>query len=442
MKSPRLAVGLYVGGVGTLSVALVALWIVQRWEANGSAIAFFWLLYVLGDRLHLERPVQGIPLAGLRSIPPTLSAGFLVLLVCAFAVEPLSAALVGLGSLLAPGGWRGWLRALFNAAQLSISAGVASAVFHLTQMSDLPETVGLVVGAFGGALIGVALNTALVGGVLSIERRRKFRGVVRELAWPSPGTLAFALLALIVALLYRDLGAASAILILAPLFVLRRQRSGKVELDASHERTIRAFVRAVELKDEYTSRHSERVAEIAVQLHRHLGCPSEELVDRYYGALLHDIGKIAVSGRVLTKPGQLTDEEFEVVKRHPSTGAMVVARIEFLRHLVPEILHHHERLDGKGYPNGLERESIPAAARILAVADVFEALTSERPYRNALSNREAIDELQQVKGTQLDPNGVRALIDLLESGHVFPVLPARERPERKEVPTDVVERRA
>src|SRR5439155_14716731 len=113
---------------------------------------------------------------------------------------------------------------------------------------------------------------------------------------------------------------AAVIFILGPLLVLRGARQGKVELDNAQDRTLRAFVRAVELKDPYTSRHSERVAAIAVEIHRALGAREHDLERRYYGALLHDIGKIAVSGRILTKAGRLTTEEYEEVQRHPGTG--------------------------------------------------------------------------------------------------------------------------
>jgi HD-GYP domain-containing protein (c-di-GMP phosphodiesterase class II) len=262
---------------------------------------------------------------------------------------------------------------------------------------------------------------------MALERSRGVFDVLREMAWPTVANLPFGLVALLVAILYQQGGIAAAGFILAPLFVLRGARQGKVELDRAQERTLRAFVRAVELKDPYTSRHSERVATITVELHRALGAREERLERRYYGALMHDIGKVGVASHILTKPGRLTPEEFETIQRHPGTSAFVVGGVRFLQDLVPEVLHHHERMDGRGYPSGLAGDQIPFEARVLAVADTFEALTSDRPYRNALTHLEALREIERSSGSQLDPIPVRALRDLLREGHIFPALPSRSQ---------------
>jgi HD-GYP domain-containing protein (c-di-GMP phosphodiesterase class II) len=308
---------------------------------------------------------------------------------------------------------------------MSLSGGLASASFLLIQ-SVLGDGVGvLLLSAIGGALVAILLNTTLVAGVVGLERGRSLLSVWRELAWPTIGSLPFGFAALFVAVLYGQWGPVAAVFILAPLFVLRRARHGKVELEAARERTLRAFVSAVELKDPYTSRHSERVAAIALEIHRALGKREEFLQRRYYGALLHDIGKVGVSGRILGKPGRLTSSEYEVIQRHPGTGAFVVGGVSFLQDLVPEILHHHERIDGRGYPSALADEEIPFEARVLAVADTFEALTSDRPYRNALSHQQALVEIRASAGSQLDPVPVEALTRLIKSGHMFPALPKR-----------------
>jgi HD-GYP domain-containing protein (c-di-GMP phosphodiesterase class II) len=127
----------------------------------------------------------------------------------------------------------------------------------------------------------------------------------------------------------------------------------------------------------------------------------------------------------LRKPGRLTDEEFEVVERHPTTGALVLSGVSFLKDVVPEVLHHHERLDGGGYPSGLVGDAIPFEARVLAVADTYEALTSDRPYRRGFTADEALSELRRSSGSQLDPVAVHALEEVLARGNKFPALPTR-----------------
>jgi putative nucleotidyltransferase with HDIG domain len=204
---------------------------------------------------------------------------------------------------------------------------------------------------------------------------------------------------------------------------LRFARKAKIGLDDARERTITEFVRAVETKDPYTFRHSERVATIAVELHRELGGKARYLELRWSGGVLHDIGKVAVPAEILTKRAALTSEEFEAIKLHPGLGADVVDEIDSLRDLVPEIRHHHERMDGQGYPVGLCGEAIPYEARVLAVADAFEALTSDRPYRPGLTAQEALDELTRTAGDHHDPQIVAALRRVIAGGVSF------DRPE-------------
>ena len=133
-----------------------------------------------------------------------------------------------------------------------------------------------------------------------------------------------------------------------------------------------------------------------------------------YAATLHDIGKIGIAGWVLNKPGALTDEEYTHVKTHPLLGDTIIEPVEFLQGPRPIILHHHERFDGKGYPDGLRGEDIPLSARILSVADAFEAMRSDRPYRKALPLREAREELLSNSGTQFDPEVVRVFLGILD----------------------------
>lgn len=181
-------------------------------------------------------------------------------------------------------------------------------------------------------------------------------------------------------------------------------------------KTVRGFALAVEAKDRYTHGHSENVMKYTVVLAKHLGLPDAELENVKYAGLLHDIGKIGVSELILNKPGRLTPSEFDEIKKHPSLGANIIADVPFLRPLVPMVLHHHEFYDGNGYPSGIKGDQIPFGARILAVADAYEAMTSDRPYRRSLSQQTALEILSSGKSKQFDPHIVDIFQEILRSG--------------------------
>jgi hypothetical protein len=174
--------------------------------------------------------------------------------------------------------------------------------------------------------------------------------------------------------------------------------------------TLRALTRSIDAKDPYTCGHSERVANLGRRLALRIGCTPQQAERIYLCGLLHDIGKIGIPEAVLQKPGRLTDEEFAQVKRHPTVGAAILDGIDELDDIIPGVLHHHERMDGRGYPGGLVGQDIPLYARILAVADSFDAMTSPRPYREVLSIRAVVNEFKHHTGTQFDPVVSAALL--------------------------------
>jgi putative nucleotidyltransferase with HDIG domain len=178
-------------------------------------------------------------------------------------------------------------------------------------------------------------------------------------------------------------------------------------------KTIRAFALAVEAKDEYTHGHSENVMKYAVMIAKNLKIPHQEIERVQYAGLLHDIGKIGVSEYILNKPGKLTPQEFQEIKKHPELGARIISDVPFLKSLVPLVLHHHEYFGGGGYPNGIAGEDIPFGARILTVSDAYEAMTSDRPYRRSLSQDVAFSILDTQRGIQFDPAIVDAFLDVM-----------------------------
>ena len=179
--------------------------------------------------------------------------------------------------------------------------------------------------------------------------------------------------------------------------------------------TIRAFAHAVEVKDQYTHGHSENVMQYTMLLAKHLNLPDDELENIKYAGLLHDIGKIGISEQILNKPGKLTLDEYEEIKKHPVLGARIIDDVPSLKRLVPMVLHHHEYYNGHGYPHGIVGDNIPFGARILSVADTFEAMTSDRPYRKALSFDIACDILRQERGKQFDGHIVDAFLEVIST---------------------------
>jgi putative nucleotidyltransferase with HDIG domain len=172
------------------------------------------------------------------------------------------------------------------------------------------------------------------------------------------------------------------------------------------------LTRAIEARDAYTQGHSARVTTLAEEVARRLGWSAEQLATLRIGGPLHDIGKLAVSDEVLRKEGKLDPEEIDQIRQHPKIGARILLRMAALREAIPYVLYHHERWDGLGYPSGKAGEEIPVEARVLAVADAFDAMTSDRPYRRALSRDEALAEVERCAGTQFDPEIARVFLEV------------------------------
>jgi HD-GYP domain-containing protein (c-di-GMP phosphodiesterase class II) len=175
---------------------------------------------------------------------------------------------------------------------------------------------------------------------------------------------------------------------------------------------LRALTSAIDAKDPYTCGHSERVAAISAEIARSVGLDDRTVGRVYLSGLLHDVGKIGVPEAVLTKPGRLTKAEFAVMKKHPEIGGRIIGGIKQVEDLLPGVLYHHERMDGRGYPEGLTRKEIPLFGRIIGLADSFDAMTSNRTYRRALPLEVTLAEIRRYAGTQFDPEMVEAFFRL------------------------------
>ncbi|NUP98826.1 MAG: HD domain-containing protein [Armatimonadetes bacterium] len=186
------------------------------------------------------------------------------------------------------------------------------------------------------------------------------------------------------------------------------------ELRSTYDDTLAALSGALDLRDNETEGHARRVTRYSVRIAEALGIRGQEMVDIERGALMHDIGKIGVPDAILLKPGKLTDEEWAVMRTHPQLGWQMIKNIRFLAGAAPIVLHHHERFDGDGYPGRLKQQDIPLGARIFAIADTFDAMTSDRPYRKALPYEVARQEIERCAETQFDPMVVSAFQSISE----------------------------
>ncbi|MGP4050140.1 HD-GYP domain-containing protein [Streptomyces sp. 2A115] len=358
---------------------------------------------------------------------------FPVLLAGAFLLPPPAAALVALpGALLSCVEQRPrWLRRVWRAAQLMLGAWAASRVHwalggrDAVVQADFPYAL---VPAGAAVLAFCAVLTVLDGGILATAERVPVRTAWRGLFPRSLAPVAVhGLAGLMMAVLWRSpYGPVAALLVLLPMYVSWWVFAQYHRERAAHQATIRALVQAVDIKDGYTRGHSERVGQASMMIARELGMDDERAEVLRFAGILHDVGKLGVPTRLLRKDGPLTPEERRVIELHPEYGHEMVRGIGFLGEARSAILHHHERLDGSGYPYGLVGGQIPEFARVVAVADAFDAMTSTRSYRRARPVVAALKELERCAGAQFDPRMVTALVRALSRHGWHPAVTADE----------------
>ncbi|MCF3965017.1 HD-GYP domain-containing protein, partial [Streptomyces fuscigenes] len=359
--------------------------------------------------------------------PAPAGSFFPVLLAAAFLLPPATAALVAVpGALLgrverppyaARRVWRASQLALatWAAARAQTALGGPVALGGGGYGLTTPDFPYVLLPAGAAALVFCLVLTALDGGILAAAERVPVRAAWRGLL---PRSLAahgaHVLAGLMMAVLWRSpYGPLSALFVLLPMSVSCWVFAQYHRERAAHQATIRAFVQAVDIKDRYTRGHSERVGRASAMIAAELGMDRDRLEVLRFAGILHDVGKLGVPTRVLRKDGPLTPQERRVIELHPEYGHEIVRGIAFLGQARSAILHHHERMDGSGYPHGLRGEEIPEFARVVAVADAFDAMTSTRSYSRARPVGTAVAELRRCAGTQFDPAMVGALVRAL-----------------------------
>lgn len=335
-----------------------------------------------------------------------------------------------------------WHRRMFDMGTYTL-ASVATALVFVALVGSEPRVDGwLVPTALLAALVNYGINSYLVALAVSLTTDQRWWSVWKEkFQWLFPHYLVFGLLGLALAAAYRALGIAGVLAFVAPPLMMRlavRQyifrtaqhveelkrtnveleevnrdiRQVSEELRETYDGTLVALVSALDARDHETKGHSSRVTCYMMDMARVMGVVegSQEWMDMQRGALLHDVGKIGVRDSILHKPGPLTPEEWEEMKRHPVIGYDMLKDIAFLSGGAAVVVGHHERFDGKGYPDGLSGTDIALGARVFAVADAFDAMTSDRPYRKALPWEEAREEIIRHSGDQFDPAVVETFL--------------------------------
>jgi putative nucleotidyltransferase with HDIG domain len=331
----------------------------------------------------------------------------------------------------------GWFRSLFNAGSCVLS-NLAAYVAYLA-VRDLPLDNAVVSFALAGTVAGIAqhvVDMLMLSGVLNLATGQALRPQIRTGAITAPYHLFYGYAAVSFVVLAERWGVVGVSFALGPVVALQLSlmvmalrtrtheaqrgqyvellRDQRVRVEKSYDATLVALTHALDARDKETEGHSRRVVEYTRMLASQLGVDGYDLRVLCHGALLHDIGKIGVPDAILHKPGPLSDAEWQVMRRHPEIGALMIEDVEYLTDARRILLHHHERWDGRGYPLGLRGIEIPVGARVFAVADALDAMTQDRPYRRRCSLDEAREEVVRNRGTQFDPDAVAALLAVAE----------------------------
>jgi putative nucleotidyltransferase with HDIG domain len=365
-----------------------------------------------------------------------ISAAFLAVVLAMTLMGPTPAAVLGVISVVVhvrgTSGWRSVLANTSTYAFFPLVGGVAFEQLGGAGMldTDAPTYILLVLGVF---LATNTLNFLLVAIDCAVVDQQDIWTSIKVMYVPVlPVEIATGLLTAAVAYTYDDgnlaviglcavIGLVFQYLLKTALSSIERKNQLEVrthQLAALQVGLLGTVLQTLSLRDKMTARHSAAVARYAREIARELGLSEEEQDVTHTAALLHDIGKFIFPDSILFADTRLTKEQFDIVRRHPEQGARLVNRIEGYGPVAEIILAHHEKIDGTGYPNGLEGEQIPIPARIISVADTYDVMTSRDSYRQPVSSREAIAELRRVSGTQLDGNIVEAFIGLLEQRSV------------------------
>jgi len=404
----------------SLAPVAVAVVVIARWGLVSvipplTLMAFFLTLNVASEAFHIPMPsmlnagntisvTSALIIADFLFFPPFVAAG----LACIGTIRMRD--ITGKTKLRA---------LLFNRANIFLSALAGAELFHLVGGSS-PSTGSLLAGdivpIFVGGLAFTALNVAWIAIYMSLLYQKSLRTVWRtgiSFAWAN--YLTNPLLALLVAASFLVLSYWGPIVFFVPLLFSRWTMARFVQLREAYLDVVSTLTSALEAKDPYTAGHSVRVSEYATQLGEYMHLSDQELDTLYFSSVLHDIGKIAIPDDILKKTGVFVTTEYMVMQQHSVIGEHIVRHLRFLGKGIQWMGQHHERWDGRGFPHRVSGRRIPIGARLISVVDTFDAMTSDRPYRKGLPEKDAYNELARVAGSQFDPSIVQAFLKMRKS---------------------------
>lgn len=328
------------------------------------------------------------------------------------------------------------LKAAFNAISHALTLGCAIAAYQLfggvsffevqaSSLGALTSQLGLP--ALAAFVASFLVNLLVVGGVIAIDSGERIWSILRATSLNTLGAdLLTTPIVFMFSWLYSSFGVMAAAAAWVPIVGIRHVNRVQLELEQTNEELLQLMIKSIEARDPYTSGHSRRVSRYAASIASSLGLPRREVEAIGTAALLHDVGKIYEKyAPILRNPGRLTPEEWTTMQEHPIDGANLVSTISRLRTLIPAIRHHHENWDGSGYPDKIAGDQIPLASRIIMFADTIDAMTSERPYRGALTETEVRAEILRGRGRQFDP----VIADRLLSAGIWRTLFGEAKPK-------------
>ncbi|MBA3063420.1 MAG: HD domain-containing protein [Atribacteria sp.] len=375
-----------------------------------------WLIFIffLTISTFAEFIPVDLPMGGAISIG--FPVDFVLILVYGPALAMLITALGALIGEIIERERRSWYKIIFNATQYALSVGVAGLVYQYAGgIIGFQNFIKFIFPAALCAFVYCFINLILVTIVISLAQGGRIATVWRiNFKNLLSSYIAEAPMGFLMAIVYVEVGIVGILLFFLPLLLARRSFELYTKMRKVYLETIRALAAAIDAKDPYTKGHSERVAETSVALAQELNLSDRDIENIEYTALLHDIGKIGIADNILGKDSSLTNKEFDKIKEHTVMGAKIIEPVDFLKNSYKAIYHHHERYNGKGYPDGIKSEDIPILARIIAVADAYDAMGSDRPYRKKLNKDKILKELNDQSGKQFDPEVVKALISVLD----------------------------
>ncbi len=407
-KHKNLGLQFYVYTIFLTGISLLIYILLNYRIISWLGVVLFGLLVFASDNLSSPLPKTG-----------SVSVNFGITLASLILFGPVTAVLVTLISIF---NIKEFLRKvplykhLFNAGQYIISIGLASIVFELVYRRETDFFTLKNIGAiFISAFIFFTINTLLTAGAISISEKVNFLNVwIFNFAWLIPFHVFLTLMAMAISFLYKLYGPFTLLFTSLPLIIAQYTYLLRIKERKALLNSILQIVKIMEAKDVYTAGHSVRVANYSEDIARELKLNEYDIELIKNLANLHDIGKIQIDLSILNKPGTLSARDWVEVKKHPEVGYEIVKEITFLKDEASSILHHHENYDGSGYPRGIKGDQIPLFAKILCVADSYDAMTTDRPYTRALTKIEAIEELKNNSGTQFGPKVVKAMVKILE----------------------------